>query len=409
MRTLTTKQPAQDSSKQKPRRDRAQSPLAVNGGRSLYSPLSTGMPLLQRKCACGGGCPRCQSALLQTKLNISEPGDRYEQEADRVADQVMRMPEPSVQRQVEPEEEEGMVQREAIFNQVPSSDQKLESPEVPSIVNEVLNSPGQPLDPETLTFMESRFGQDFNHVQVHTDAKAAESARAVNALAYTVGQNIVFSSEQYSPKTRSGKYLLSHELAHVIQQKSTSVLQKQTDSENPVTPRQTGGTSTSSLITGQVVNVQIRELGGRISEFSHEYPVDLQGCVRIPSLGCVQARGLTLVQLRQAINNALVQMQILINPTVNVTSSSKTVPYTQQIQSGDTLFVRILESSGTSDPSSGAYPVDATGRLHLPYIGDITVAGMTIAALETQIEQGLISGQIYRNPTVHVSMTQLNS
>ena len=90
--------------------------------------------------------------------------------------------------------------------------------EVPPIVHEVLRSPGQPLDFDTRDFMESRFGQDFSQVQVHTDAKAAESARAVNALAYTVGQDIVFGASQYSPGTITGQKLLAHELTHTIQQ-----------------------------------------------------------------------------------------------------------------------------------------------------------------------------------------------
>ncbi len=97
MRTLATKQPTNDSAKEKKKGTR---------GRSRNSSsLSTGMPLLQRKCACGGGCPRCQEDLgMQTKLKIGEPGDKYEQEADRIAEQVMRMPDPLVQRQVERKE-----------------------------------------------------------------------------------------------------------------------------------------------------------------------------------------------------------------------------------------------------------------------------------------------------------------
>jgi len=90
--------------------------------------------------------------------------------------------------------------------------------EVPPIVHEVLNSLGQPLDLKTRNFMESRFGRDFSHVRVHTDAKAAESARAVNARAYTVGQDIVFGVDQYTPATSDGQSLLGHELAHVVQQ-----------------------------------------------------------------------------------------------------------------------------------------------------------------------------------------------
>jgi hypothetical protein len=91
---------------------------------------------------------------------------------------------------------------------------------VPSIVRETLRSPGQPLDTETRSFMESRFGHDFSQVQVHTDTRAAESARAVDALAYTVGRDVVFGAGQYAPGTKTGRQLLAHELTHVMQQGS---------------------------------------------------------------------------------------------------------------------------------------------------------------------------------------------
>ncbi|MGB9632210.1 MAG: DUF4157 domain-containing protein [Chloroflexaceae bacterium] len=89
---------------------------------------------------------------------------------------------------------------------------------MPPIVHEVLRSPGQPLDAETRAFMEPRFGHDFSRVRVHTDARAAESARAVNALAYTVGRDVVFGAGQYAPGASAGRRLLAHELAHVVQQ-----------------------------------------------------------------------------------------------------------------------------------------------------------------------------------------------
>jgi len=90
---------------------------------------------------------------------------------------------------------------------------------VPSIVHEVLRSPGQSLDSNTRAFMEPRFGHDFSQVRVHTDAKATESARAVNALAYTVGQHVVFGSGQHASFTTGGRQLLTHELTHVVQQR----------------------------------------------------------------------------------------------------------------------------------------------------------------------------------------------
>jgi hypothetical protein len=94
---------------------------------------------------------------------------------------------------------------------------------VTHIVHEVLRSPGQPLDGETRAFMEPRFGHDFSRVRVHTDAKAAESAIAMNALAYTVGRDVVFGTAQYAPGTLKGRRLLMHELTHVLQQGSTKV------------------------------------------------------------------------------------------------------------------------------------------------------------------------------------------
>lgn len=88
----------------------------------------------------------------------------------------------------------------------------------PPLVHDVLRSPGQPLAAETRAFMEPRFGQDFSRVRVHADARAAESARAVDASAYTVGSHVVFGPGGFHPHTGAGQQLLAHELAHVAQQ-----------------------------------------------------------------------------------------------------------------------------------------------------------------------------------------------
>ncbi len=89
---------------------------------------------------------------------------------------------------------------------------------IPPLVQVALRSVGQPLDASTRAFMEPRLGHDFSKVRVHTDAQAAESASAVNALAYTVGRNIAFAAGQYAPGTPAGRRLLAHELTHVVQQ-----------------------------------------------------------------------------------------------------------------------------------------------------------------------------------------------
>lgn len=106
---------------------------------------------------------------------------------------------------------EGTLQRAAVNSKPVNA--------VPPIVHEVLNLPGQALDAETRAFMEPRFGHNFSQVRVHSDEKAAESAQAVNALAYTVGRDVVFESGQYLPGTDAGKQLLAHELTHVVQQR----------------------------------------------------------------------------------------------------------------------------------------------------------------------------------------------
>ncbi len=152
--------------------DPAPSPNASSAGR-----------ILQRKCACGGTpgptgeCESCRKKKLQRRSrNQSTPSSSNH--------------EPTTEAQA------------------------------PPIVHEVLRSTGQPLDLATRGFAEQRFQHDFSHVRVHTDQKAADSARAVDALAYTVGRDVVFDAGQYAPQTRAGRRLLAHELAHVVQQRS---------------------------------------------------------------------------------------------------------------------------------------------------------------------------------------------
>lgn len=89
-------------------------------------------------------------------------------------------------------------------------------------ITSVLESPGRPLDSDARSFMEARFGHDFSRVRVHTDGRAAESARNLNSLAYTLGQHVVFNTGQYSPTTNRGRVLLAHELTHVLQQQDSS-------------------------------------------------------------------------------------------------------------------------------------------------------------------------------------------
>src|SRR5688572_71523 len=136
-------------------------------------------------------------------LTISHPGDAHELEAERVSDLVMQMPQaaaalaagtgagaPSVQRQ----SDAGAADRT----------------EAPPSVHDVLRSPGLPLDTGTRAFFEPRFGYDFSGVRVHVGTAAARSARDVNALAYTVGHDVVFGEGRFAPGTHHGRRLLAH-------------------------------------------------------------------------------------------------------------------------------------------------------------------------------------------------------
>jgi hypothetical protein len=212
---------------------------------SLFS-SNNDMPI-QRKltCPCGGGCPRCEG-MIQPKLMINQPGDKYEEEADRMADKVMLMPEPQalsrgrhltqrvnptygekgVQRQPleeelrrQPEEKE----EEEILRTKGSSDQTAEvTPDIESNIQS-LRGGGHSLPASTRAFFESRFGYDFSQVRVHSDTKANSLAESINARAFTIGKNIFFSSGQDASETYSGKHLLAHELTHVMQQGTRKV------------------------------------------------------------------------------------------------------------------------------------------------------------------------------------------
>jgi hypothetical protein len=143
---------------------------------------------------------------LQAKLKVNTPGDTYEQEADRIADQVMGTPTQHTLSDAPP------------YVQRLSGQSNGEMEAAPASVDHVLASPGRPLEPELRQDMEQRLGRDFSRVRVHSSAAAEQSAQDVNANAYTVGHDIVFGAGRFSPGIHDGQRLLAHELTHVVQQ-----------------------------------------------------------------------------------------------------------------------------------------------------------------------------------------------
>jgi Domain of unknown function (DUF4157) len=143
---------------------------------------------------------------LQAKLEVGSVADPLEKEADASADRVMRTP------------------AAASAAGVRTSTATVGSAAAPHVVHDVLRSPGEALDAGVRAFMEPRFGHDFRQVRVHADARAAESAQAVRARSYTVGQHVVFGAASYAPGTADGRRLIAHELSHVVQQRRGPVV-----------------------------------------------------------------------------------------------------------------------------------------------------------------------------------------
>ena len=214
---------------------------------------------------------------IQAKLKVGQPGDVYEQEADRVAEEVMRMPEPQVQRQFEledgetletkplanqitplvqvqrqkePEEEVETLQAKPLTEQITPLVQRLVeeeeeeflqakelsgqtseiSPNLEARINAIRGG-GQPLPASTRTFFEPRFGYDFSQVRVHTTAQCDMLNHALNARAFTTGKDIYFRQGEYNPGISAGRQLLAHELTHVLQQNRDEIKTKK-DSRN---------------------------------------------------------------------------------------------------------------------------------------------------------------------------------
>ena len=184
--------------------------------------------------------------IIQPKLEVNDPNDRYEVEADRVADQVMRMSAGNLSTQptngwnrhatIAPKlqlkcaacgsEDETAMRSHHVESAAPQV--------TPTIERNIhrMQGGGKPLDDNTRTFFEQRIGADFSGVRIHTDTNAIQTSRDINARAFTTGNNIAFNSGEYNPTTTSGKHLLAHELTHTIQQNGAQTLQRQEPETN---------------------------------------------------------------------------------------------------------------------------------------------------------------------------------
>ncbi|MGE5733293.1 MAG: DUF4157 domain-containing protein, partial [Gemmatimonas sp.] len=223
-----------------------------------------------------------RARVLQAKLTVSHPQDVYEQEADRVADHVMRMADPAAPIAVQPAT---VVQRackdcDEELRRSPDDDIELQRSEdssanVPTVDSATersigsLSGRGRALPDAVRSFMEPRFAADFSAVRVHTDAHAHELARSVSARAFTVGHNVVFGAGYYDPHTENGQRLIAHELTHVVQQTThttapaTGMVQREVD---PQTADPWSRLSPAGQQRARALYIQCTDLIGRLGD-----------------------------------------------------------------------------------------------------------------------------------------------
>ena len=220
---------------------------------------------------------------IQAKLKVSQPNDKYEQEADCIADLVMQMPEPEVQRQPEEEEEEELIQskplaeqitplvqrqigeekeRAAYANQMTGEDQKKDFTLQSRIYS--INQAGTILSNADRTFYEPRFRSNFKEVRIHIDTMSDNLTRAFQARALTFGNNIFFRKGEYDPNSKFGKLLLAHELVHVLQQRDAPMQEIQRWTEKH--PTKWAGGSTTTTDDDSYVEIKSTVWGKKISD-----------------------------------------------------------------------------------------------------------------------------------------------
>lgn len=216
-------------------------PLFLGGrgspGGGLPRFMASEGPLIQRQCACGadtgapGMCDACtaEADLPQPKFSLSQPGDRYEQEADRAADAVIAG---------------GTVPAFSPVSADTSTVQtKGDGAETSAGVRsaaQAVGTSGRPLDAGERAFFEPRFGRDFSAVRLHTDGDVGQAARSIHATAYTLNNHIAFAPGAYSPGTEAGRRLMAHELTHTLQQGDGSVIRRTCPTGAAAGPRTAG-------------------------------------------------------------------------------------------------------------------------------------------------------------------------
>ena len=236
---------------------------------------------------------RALRTMVQPKLAVNRPGDRYEQEADRVAEAVVRMPDAVVQRKCTCDSGQDAPCEHCAAKMAQSVQRKFAAPApatrggppisalvaAPPSVERTLAAPGRPLPDGVRKDMEARLGHDFRATRIHDDDQAHKSAGEISARAYTSGRHIVFAPGQYQTGTTAGRQLLAHELVHVIQQ-SGSLSGAATTVQRAPAPADSWGTFGDialegalavTMIPGPLRSTAAASVRGFTAELGHQF------------------------------------------------------------------------------------------------------------------------------------------
>lgn len=243
-----------------------------------------------------------ESVFIQPKLKIGSTNDKFEQEADRIADQVVHGSNQTAQIQ----HTGSLVQRKCTACEVEELQMKPLSQRVTSLIQTKSNTSGQvasdsvssgiqsskgggkSMDSSTKSYMENRFGSDFSSINIHTGHKANHLNQLINARAFTVGNDIFFNKGEYQPNSSRGKYLLAHELTHTVQQ---GVVQRKMIQREPASTITLGALAAKCII-GAIIGVLFDlalQYGLHLWRRGERFVVDYCSLILSAALSCIAA------------------------------------------------------------------------------------------------------------------------
>ena len=306
-----------------------------------------------------------KQTIIQPKLEIGKPSDRYELEADSFADRIMMMPDVFAKEKIQMKPIAENISPLVQTSNRGTSDELISNSNLESKINNSKNK-GNPIPENTRAFMESRFGADFSNVKIHTDSNSVQMNKELNAHAFTHGNDIYFNSGEFNPESSSGKHLLAHELTHTIQQ--NSFIQKKSLNNS--------SDNLNLEITDETINIPLDE---------NQQDQKLVGDSEISASPVNKETKTSLIQRKPEI------VQLAPNPTQTTNTASTPVAPTPPVRK-DLVFV--MGSSGGFYISANHFFRQHYSSATMVDLKDKTLAGI-FEYLRKNISDASPAGDIY--------------